>query len=37
VKPVDFHAFMEAVRQIGIFWAVVNEAPPNQSRASASR
>jgi CheY-like chemotaxis protein len=37
VKPVDFHEFMEAVRQIGIFWAVVNEAPPNQSRASAAR
>jgi CheY-like chemotaxis protein len=28
VKPVDFSEFMDAVRQIGIFWAVVNEAPP---------
>jgi CheY-like chemotaxis protein len=28
VKPVDFVEFMEAVRQIGGFWAVINEAPP---------
>ena len=28
VKPVDFPEFMEAVRQIGIFWALVNEPPP---------
>ena len=28
VKPVDFSEFMEAVRQIGGFWAVVNEVPP---------
>jgi CheY-like chemotaxis protein len=29
VKPVDFPEFMEAVRQIGGFWAVINEAPPS--------
>ena len=28
VKPVDFTDFMDAVRQIGGFWAVVNEPPP---------
>lgn len=28
VKPVDFADFMHAVRQLGGFWAVVNEAPP---------
>jgi CheY-like chemotaxis protein len=28
VKPVDFAAFMGAVKQIGAFWAVVNETPP---------
>ena len=28
VKPVDFQQFVEAVRQIGVFWAVVNEPPP---------
>ena len=27
VKPVDFSEFMDAVRQIGAFWAVVNEVP----------
>ena len=28
VKPVEFASFMDAVRQIGAFWAVVNETPP---------
>ena len=28
VKPVDFNDFMDAVRRIGGFWAVVNEPPP---------
>jgi CheY-like chemotaxis protein len=28
VKPVDFGEFMGAVRQLGGFWAVVNEPPP---------
>jgi CheY-like chemotaxis protein len=28
VKPVDFHEFVEAVKSLGGFWAVVNEAPP---------
>lgn len=28
VKPVDFQKFVEAVKQIGIFWAIVNEPPP---------
>jgi CheY-like chemotaxis protein len=28
VKPMGFAEFMEAARQIGAFWAVVNEAPP---------
>lgn len=28
VKPVDFHAFMDAVTKLGAFWAVVNEPPP---------
>ena len=27
IKPVKFDDFMEAVKQIGAFWAVVNEAP----------
>ena len=28
VKPVDFDAFLKAVRHIGYFWALVNEPPP---------
>jgi CheY-like chemotaxis protein len=28
VKPVDFHEFVNAVRQLGVFWAVINEPPP---------
>ena len=28
VKPVEFTGFVEAVKQIGLFWAVLNEAPP---------
>ena len=27
VKPVDFSQFIEAVRHIGAFWAVLNELP----------
>ena len=29
VKPVDFHAFADAVRHLGTFWAVLNEPPPS--------
>ncbi len=28
VKPVKFQAFVEAVQQVGAFWAVLNELPP---------
>ena len=28
VKPVDFSQFVEAVKELGMFWAVVNEPPP---------
>ena len=27
-KPVDFEQFSETVRQIGMFWMLVNQAPP---------
>lgn len=30
VKPVDFHDFIEAVKLLGGFWAVVNEPPPSR-------
>lgn len=28
VKPVDFTEFMKVVKQLGVFWAAVNEPPP---------
>jgi CheY-like chemotaxis protein len=28
VKPVDFVEFMQAIKQLGIFWAAINEPPP---------
>ena len=29
VKPVQFQEFVEAVKQLGAFWAVINEPPPD--------
>lgn len=28
VKPVDFHQFVNAVKDLGRFWAVLNVPPP---------
>jgi CheY-like chemotaxis protein len=28
VKPVDFHQFTDAIKKLGVFWAVLNEPPP---------
>ena len=32
VKPVDFGQFVEAIRALGVFWAIVNEPPPVGSK-----
>jgi len=31
VKPVDFNEFVDSVKNIGIFWALVNEIPPQKT------
>jgi CheY-like chemotaxis protein len=28
VKPVDFQDFVQALRELGLFWAVINQPPP---------
>ncbi len=32
VKPVDFHEFVNAIKELGVFWAVINVAPPGSVR-----
>ncbi|MET0262467.1 MAG: response regulator [Rariglobus sp.] len=34
VKPINFAEFIEAVRELGIFWAVLNEPPPGSHRSN---
>ena len=36
VKPLKFQDFVEAVRQVGAFWALINEVPPGSLPRSAS-
>jgi two-component system response regulator len=31
-KPVDFTQFVEAVRQLGLYWLLINEPPPQIRR-----
>ncbi len=33
-KPVEFTEFAEAVRRIGLYWLILNEAPPSSGRVS---
>ena len=35
VKPVGFKEFIEAIQDLGVFWAVLNEPPPGQPPAQA--
>ncbi len=35
VKPVDFQKFMESIKQVGFFWAIINEPPPGTLKENA--
>jgi CheY-like chemotaxis protein len=32
VKPVDFEEFVTAISKLGVFWALLNEPPPEDSQ-----
>ena len=34
VKPVDFQKFVNSIKQIGVFWAILNEPPPGTVKRS---
>ena len=34
VKPVEFKAFVSAIADLGVFWAVLNEPPPGSTQAA---
>lgn len=34
VKPVAFDRFVDAVRHVGVFWAILNEPAPENARSS---
>jgi two-component system response regulator len=31
-KPVDFDEFLEAARQLGLYWLLLNESPPRRAK-----
>ena len=35
VKPVEFSEFVQAIQQLGLFWAAVNEPPPAPAGVAA--
>jgi CheY-like chemotaxis protein len=32
VKPVDFHEFVDSIKELGLFWAVINQPPVGSIR-----
>jgi CheY-like chemotaxis protein len=34
VKPVDFHEFVNAIRELGVFWAIINQPPPGSIKTN---
>lgn len=37
VKPLGFAEFLEAIRDLGVFWAVLNEPPPGSLKLKTAR
>ena len=37
VKPVGFQEFLQAIQELGVFWAVLNEPPPGSKRPEMNR
>ncbi len=37
VKPVDFHEFINAVKELGVFWGLINEPPPGSIRKATKK
>ena len=37
VKPLKFHDFIDAVKQLGAFWGMLNESPPGSVRRNDGR
>jgi CheY-like chemotaxis protein len=37
VKPVDFSEFINAVKELGFFWAIINEPPPVSARRALAQ
>ena len=37
VKPVNFHEFFNAIKELGVFWAVIHEPPPGSVRKRYSQ
>ena len=33
VKPVNFYEFVDAIKELGIFWAIVNQPPPGSIKS----
>jgi CheY-like chemotaxis protein len=36
VKPVDFNDFAETVRELGVFWLMINEPPPGSVKGRSA-
>lgn len=36
VKPIDFNEFIHAIQELGVFWAVLNEPPPEIAKPRRS-